>query len=84
MTTDPLVKIDVLLMPGVAEWPKFGVHLCLFGLTAMCLGYNAIGWTQRRERHLAVNVGIYAALALFECRQLARHLDAARPRKASV
>lgn len=74
--TDHTVKIDVLLMPGTAEVFKGGVHLCLFGLIVMAAGYSAMAWGQRRERHLAVNVGVYAALAIFEFKQLARHLDA--------
>lgn len=66
---------DALLTHGEAELFKGGVHLCLFGLTAMCFGYNLMALSQRHERHLAANVAIYGALSWFEFRQIIRHLE---------
>ena len=52
---------------------KGGIHALTGGLAAaMCL-YNLMSYSQRRERHLAVNVGIYAALWAFEGYQAKRH-----------
>lgn len=65
---------DRLAANGEAEVFKAGVHLCLFGLTVMCLGYNLMAWSQRRERHCLVNASIYGSLTWFEFRQIHRHL----------
>jgi hypothetical protein len=64
---------DPLVACGTGEGFKAGVHLGVFGLAVMCLGYNALAFSERRERHLAANVGVYAALAWFELRQIVRH-----------
>lgn len=40
--------------------------------------YNVVAWLRRRERHLAMNVGIYLSWALLEYQQIARHCEAAR------
>jgi hypothetical protein len=72
---------DRLLIAGEAEVFKGGIHLCLFGLVAMCLGYNAMAFSQRRERRLAVNVLVYAGVAVFELRQILQHLDRTGARK---
>ena len=65
---------DPLLTPDHAESFKSLVHLSLFGLTAMCLGYNAMAWSERRQTHLAVNALLYAALAVYEAVQTEGHL----------
>ena len=66
---------DPLLTPDHAESFKSLVHLSLFGLAAMCLGYNAMAWSERRQAHLAVNAVVYGALAVFEATQVTRHLQ---------
>jgi hypothetical protein len=68
---------DQLLVAGEAEIFKGAVHLCLFGLAATCLCYGGMAFSQRREKHLAQNVIIYAVLTWFEFRQIQRHLKGA-------
>lgn len=65
--TDPLCE------PGHAEGFKAAVHLSVFALAAMCLGYSAMALSQRRQRHLVMNVVTYAALAVFEGYQVLKH-----------
>ena len=63
-----------MVTPGNAEKFKAGVHLALFALASMCLGYNAMAYAARRERHLAVNVLVYGSLAAYEVDQVYKHL----------
>lgn len=59
---------------GEAERAKAAVH-GVMGLGAgVCLAYNAVAWTYRREMHLAVNTAIYLAAVVFEARKVAHHL----------
>lgn len=58
---------------------KMGVHAGALGLALVCGAYNAAAWLSRRERHLAVNTVLYAALALWEQQHVAHHLAAMRP-----
>jgi len=67
------VQID-LLQPGSCEGLKAGVHATALGLSVVMGAYNAAAWLRRREPHLAVNAVLYAALTLWEQRQLAHHL----------
>lgn len=66
---------DTLLHSGEAEVFKLSVHLCLFGLSAMAAGYNAMAFSERRESHLGVNALVYGSLAGWEWYQMRRHLD---------
>ena len=66
---------DPLLTPDHAEAYKALIHVGLFGFLTMVLGYNAMAWTQRRERHLAVNTVVYAAGVAFELVQIKRHIS---------
>lgn len=66
-----------LTKEGEAEVFKGGVHLLLLCLSSMCLGYNAMAFTSRREVRLLVNLGVYAALTWFEGVQMLSHLRCA-------
>lgn len=59
--------------PGTQEPLKAAVHGIVCAGAVVCLGYNALAWLFRRERHLAVNAGLYAALAGFEWRKIQQH-----------
>ena len=41
----------------------------------MCALYNLAAWTARRQRHLAVNTGLYTALAAWEWVHVRHHLE---------
>jgi hypothetical protein len=50
----------------------------------LCGVYNAAAWLSRRERHLAVNTVMYAALIAFEQQHVAHHIAELRqPHAAS-
>jgi hypothetical protein len=53
------------------------------GVAALCGIYNAAAWLSRRERHLAVNAVLYAALVVFERRHVAHHLAGLRRSRAT-
>lgn len=63
-----------MCQPGHGERLKATIHAALGSLAALCTLYNATAWGRRRERHLAVNVILYAALTVFESAQVRRHL----------
>lgn len=65
---------DPLLTPDHAEPFKTLVHVGAFGFMTMCLGYNAMAWSERRETHLAVNTAAYAGGCLWELFQIYEHL----------
>ena len=65
-----------LFHSGNAEVTKTVVHGSLLGLATLCLGYNAIAFCLRRDRHLALNVAVYGALVALERKQVIRHLEA--------
>ena len=65
---------DHFFEAGTGESTKLGVHLALLGLASACTLYNMGAWLSRRESHLAVNVGTYAALVGFEIVQIRRHM----------
>jgi hypothetical protein len=69
---------DPLLRSGSGEEFKAAVHLGVFGLAIACLGYNALAYSQRKERHLLSNVVAYTGLAAFEVYQMDRHWKADR------
>ena len=69
------------LYPGESEPIKAAVHIGLFSLAAMCLGYNSLAWSARKERHLLINIFIYGALAAYEGEQIRHHLTAAKQKE---
>jgi hypothetical protein len=62
-----------VLKCGNCEEVKLGVHAMALGLAALCGAYNAAAWLSRREKHLAVNAILYAALIAFEHQHVAHH-----------
>jgi hypothetical protein len=69
---------------GNCEELKMGVHAGALGLAALCGLYNAAAWLKRRERHLAVNTVLYAALAIWEQQHVMHHLAALRRAQLKV
>jgi hypothetical protein len=63
-----------VLRCGNCEPLKLGVHGLALGIAALCGAYNAAAWLTRREKHLAVNAVLYAALMVFEQRHVAHHV----------
>ena len=64
-----------LLCPGRCEILKASIHGVVLGTAAVCAIYNLAAWTVRRQRHLAVNTGLYTALAAWEWIHVRHHLD---------
>ena len=58
---------------GSCEPLKGSVHAALGLLALVCVSYNLLAWTCRRETHLAVNVGIYSAIVWLEHRAVQHH-----------
>ncbi len=67
-----------MLAAGEHEDVKAGVHIALGTLALMCVAYNTAAWLTRREKHLAFNAVIYAALLGLELQQVRRHLETER------
>jgi hypothetical protein len=63
-----------VLKCGNCEELKLGVHALALGVAALCGAYNAAAWLSRRERHLAVNTLMYAALIAFEQQHVSHHI----------
>ena len=63
-----------VLKCGNCEELKLGVHALALGVAAVCGLYNAAAWLSRRERHLAVNTVMYAALIAFEQQHVSHHI----------
>ncbi len=63
-----------VLKCGQCEELKLGVHALALGVAALCGAYNAAAWLSRRERHLAINTVMYAALIAFEQQHVAHHI----------
>jgi hypothetical protein len=63
-----------VLKCGNCEELKLGVHVLALGVAALCGAYNAAAWLSRRERHLAFNTVMYAALIAFEREHVAHHM----------
>lgn len=70
-----------VLQSGSYETLKAGVHATALGLAVVMGIYNAAAWFRRRERHLAVNTILYAALTAFEQKNVAHHLESRRRRR---
>ena len=72
-----------VLKCGNCEELKLGVHALALGVAALCGAYNAAAWLSRRERHLAINTVMYAALIAFEQQHVAHHIaELRRPHAA--
>lgn len=62
-----------ILESGSREVGKAAVHGMALSLALVMGAYNAAAWLQRRQRHLAFNAGIYAALVFFEYQHVCHH-----------
>jgi hypothetical protein len=63
-----------VLQCGNCEPLKAGFHATALGLCAIMGLYNAAAWLSRRQRHLAFNAVVYAALSCWEQRHLSHHM----------
>jgi hypothetical protein len=63
-----------VLKCGNCEELKLGVHALALGVAAVCGVYNAAAWLSRRERHLAFNTLMYAALIAVEQQHVSHHI----------
>src|SRR4051795_7561545 len=72
-----------VLKCGNCEPLKLGVHALALGLAALCGAYNAAAWLSRRERHLAINTVLYAALIAFEQQHVSHHIAELRKPEAT-
>ena len=63
-----------VLKCGNCEELKLGVHALALGVAALCGLYNAAAWMSRRERHLAINTVMYAALIAIEQQHVSHHI----------
>lgn len=64
-----------LLCSGRCEVLKASVHAVILGTAAVCALYNFSAWTVRRQRHLAINTGLYMALTIWEWIHVQHHLE---------
>jgi hypothetical protein len=64
-----------LLCSGRYEGLKASVHGVALATAAVCAGYNLAAWLMRRQRHLAVNSGIYVVLAVWEWIHVQHHIE---------
>jgi tRNA U38,U39,U40 pseudouridine synthase TruA len=78
------MKTPTLLHNGEFEVLKAGVHSVVLGMAAVCAAYNLAAWLVRRQHHSAVNAGLYAAVAVWECVHVKHHIDcrSVRPRRS--
>jgi hypothetical protein len=67
-----------LLRAGRCERLKASIHGVVLGTAALCALYNFAAWTVRRQRHLAINSGLYTALAAWEWVHVQHHLECVR------
>ncbi len=63
-----------VLQCGKCEPLKLGVHALALGLVAVMGLYNAAAWLSRRQKHLAFNAVMYAALTVWEQQHVAHHI----------
>jgi hypothetical protein len=68
------MTLDDFLHCGHCEPFKAGVHATALGLFFVMGAYNVAAWLSRRERHLAINAVVYAALTAWEQQHVAHHL----------
>jgi len=71
-----------LLRNGRCERLKAGVHGVAMGTAALCAAYNFAAWLVRRQRHSAVNAGLYTALVIWEYMHVRHHVEC-RPAKVT-
>ena len=64
-----------LLCSGRYEILKASVHGLVLATAAVCALYNLAAWTTRRQRHLAINSGLYTALVVWEWIHVLHHVD---------
>lgn len=64
-----------ILCTGRCELLKASIHGVVLGTAAVCAIYNFAAWTVRRQRHLAINTGLYTALAAWEWIHVQHHLE---------
>jgi hypothetical protein len=64
-----------ILCSGRCEVLKASIHGVVLGTAAVCALYNFAAWTVRRQRHLAINTGLYTALAVWEWIHVQHHVD---------
>ena len=64
-----------ILCSGRYEVLKASIHGVVLGTAAVCALYNFAAWTVRRQRHLAINTGLYTALAAWEWIHVQHHLE---------
>jgi hypothetical protein len=64
-----------LLCTGRCEVLKASIHGVVLGTAVLCALYNLAAWTVRRQRHLAINTGLYTALAVWEWIHVQHHVD---------
>ena len=64
-----------ILCTGHHEVLKASIHGVVLGTAAVCALYNLAAWTVRRQRHLAINTGLYTALAAWEWVHVQHHLE---------
>jgi hypothetical protein len=77
------MTLDDFLHCGQCEPFKAGVHATALGLFFVMGAYNVAAWLSRRERHLAINAVVYAALTAWEQQQVAHHLAELRTAAAA-
>jgi uncharacterized membrane protein len=65
-----------LLCTGRCEVLKASIHGVVLGTAALCALYNLAAWRARRQRHLAINTGLYTLLAIWEWIHVQHHVDA--------
>jgi hypothetical protein len=73
--TRPALAPLPLLCTGRCEVLKASIHAVVLGTAALCALYNLAAWTVRRQRHLAINTGLYTALAVWEWIHVQHHVD---------
>ncbi len=64
-----------ILCTGRCELLKASIHGVVLGTAAVCALYNFAAWTVRRQRHLAINTGVYTLLAAWEWIHVQHHVD---------
>ena len=70
-----------ILKCGNCEELKIGVHATVLTLAVVCGAYNTAAWLLRRDRHLAVNTVLYAALTAWEILHVVHHCAALPDRR---
>ena len=74
-----------VLQCGSYEEIKVAVHAGALALAVVMGVYNAAAWLSRRQRHLAINAVLYAALTAWEQRHVVHHLrELRRPNPTEV